>query len=694
MKKNRIFHGIYIFLLFLLTVGTVFGLNSSNQQIKEKTNSEIFQYYYHELDYLALSLAQQVDENYEMLSFDENVSSEKREEITALLTNEIKQIENRTKKDPCFSYKAVNTNTQQQVEHLFKEAKNTEILDNVVYSFSSYEYENVSDNYTIFNNLEDYTFYFLGNLYEYEMEGVHINKPENIEITFNIHSIDSTRNHFFVSHSSMSYYNSITSLILLIGAFVLAIFFLFYPIKIVQESQPFKTMKHWKFGVNVAWISFAIVSGVMLCMMFTYFICSGKLSETISEIWNITVSSEVMMVILSFPYLMTFIFISFVFFLMKYIITGGFVRYVKEDTLIGTIISWMKRKMDEITSIDLANPIQKEMIKLIVVNATMMILFIIIFPIGWLFAFLYSIAAYLWLKKKLFKIQSDYESLLDSSRELANGNFEIMDKDVGIFNSLKVELSHVKDGFEKAVEEEVKSSSMKTELISNVSHDLKTPLTCIKNYIILLQDDNLEDAARREYLSNLSQYSDRLQTLIEDLFDISKVNSGNIQLNLMPLNIVSMIEQIRIEYEEMLNSKNLEVISSYSSKELVLNLDGDKTYRIFENLFTNIGKYAMPNSRVYVDVSETENEIKIELKNISELAMNFTAEEIVERFVRGDKSRHETGSGIGLAIAKSFTEIQKGEFHICIDGDLFKVTILFSKDIQVDQKDGSKIDFE
>lgn len=218
---------------------------------------------------------------------------------------------------------------------------------------------------------------------------------------------------------------------------------------------------------------------------------------------------------------------------------------------------------------------------------------------------------------------------------------------------------------------------MKTELISNVSHDLKTPLTCIKNYIILLQNETLEEKQRKEYLENLNQYTNRLTTLIEDLFEVSKVNSGNVSLNSTMLNIIALLDQSCAESSDIMNSKNLTLMKQYDNNEYMVYLDGDKTYRIFENLLSNIGKYAMGNSRVYLEVKKENNKVKLTFKNISEMPMNFTGEEISERFVRGDSSRHESGSGLGLAIAKSFTEVQGGDFMITVDGDLFKVTITF-----------------
>ncbi len=285
-----------------------------------------------------------------------------------------------------------------------------------------------------------------------------------------------------------------------------------------------------------------------------------------------------------------------------------------------------------------------------------------------------------WVKDKVLKVQDDYDKLLTATKELSKGNFDVeIDGDLGIFNALNDEFKNIRIGFETAVKEETKSQNMKNELVSNVSHDLKTPLTCIKNYIVLLQDDNLPIETRHEYLDNLNQYSNRLTNLIEDLFEVSKVNSGNIKLNLMELNIVALIEQAHAECSEILDAHQLTVITNYPHNDIILKLDGDKTYRIFENLFTNISKYALFNSRVYVDLTEETEDITIIFKNISQEQMNFSPQEITERFVRGDKSRHESGSGLGLAIAKSFVEAQGGTFNIAIDGDLFKAIITFKK---------------
>ena len=367
-------------------------------------------------------------------------------------------------------------------------------------------------------------------------------------------------------------------------------------------------------------------------------------------------------------------------FQIKYIFAHGFFRYLKEDTLIGSFLRYIKKKFNQIAEIDMSDNLSKTIMKYVLINTLIVIFMITFWAYGYILAIIYGFASFFYIKDKVLKIQKDYKKLLEATRELGRGNFDDkINEDVGVFNSLKDEFKNIKTSFERAVKEETKSQNMKTELITNVSHDLKTPLTCIKNYIVLLQDDGISEEERHEYLDNLNQYSNRLTNLIEDLFEVSKVNSGDISLDLMDLNIVALIEQVQAECSDLLTANELSVIHSYDSSEIMVNLDGGKTYRIFENLFTNIGKYSMERSRVYINVKEIDDEVIIEFKNISRTQMNFTPEEIIERFVRGDKSRHESGSGLGLAIVKSFTEIQGGSFQINIDGDLFKTIITFKK---------------
>lgn len=273
-----------------------------------------------------------------------------------------------------------------------------------------------------------------------------------------------------------------------------------------------------------------------------------------------------------------------------------------------------------------------------------------------------------------------YKKLLKVTNEIAKGNLDVkIEDDLGVFEPFKEEVSKIQNGFKNAVDEEVKSQKMKTELISNVSHDLKTPLTSIITYIDLLKDQNINEETRKLYIDTLDRKSQRLKDLIEDLFEVSKATSGNISLNIMNVDIVSLMKQVQIELSDKIEESTLTFKNNYPDHKVMLLLDSQRTFRVFENLIVNALKYSMDNSRVYISIIEDESEVKITLKNMSYAEIDFNIDEIAERFVRGDKSRNTEGSGLGLAIAKSFVELQGGKFNIDIDGDLFKVTISFLK---------------
>ncbi|WP_394866759.1 sensor histidine kinase [Paraclostridium bifermentans] len=250
---------------------------------------------------------------------------------------------------------------------------------------------------------------------------------------------------------------------------------------------------------------------------------------------------------------------------------------------------------------------------------------------------------------------------------------------MGTFNVLKNEIDNIQIGFKKAVDEEVKSQKMKTELISNVSHDLKTPLTSIITYVDLLKDENLTEEKRKIYIDTLDRKSERLRVLIEDLFEVSKVNSGNVHLNIIDVDVVSLMKQTLVEVDDKIKASNLKIRTNFPEEKLILKLDSQRTFRVFENLLINISKYAMEYSRVYIDIISESEFVKISFRNMTAEEIDFDVEDLVERFVRGDKSRNTEGSGLGLAIAKSFIELQGGTFNVSTDGDLFKVVITLKK---------------
>ena len=223
-----------------------------------------------------------------------------------------------------------------------------------------------------------------------------------------------------------------------------------------------------------------------------------------------------------------------------------------------------------------------------------------------------------------------------------------------------------------------KIDELRKDLIANVSHDIKTPLTSIINYVDLLKKEDIANEKANEYINILDNKSQRLKKLTEDLIEASKVSTGNVSLNLEKINIVELIRQAIGEFEDKFQNKNLQIIVNCQENEININADSRYMYRVVENLFSNIYKYALENSRVYIDISIVDNtNVVIEMKNISKDKLNISADELMQRFVRGDRSRNTEGSGLGISIAQNLTELQNGTFELKLDGDLFKVKLTF-----------------
>ena len=245
---------------------------------------------------------------------------------------------------------------------------------------------------------------------------------------------------------------------------------------------------------------------------------------------------------------------------------------------------------------------------------------------------------------------------------------------------MSVYVNDIASGFSNAIQESLKSERLKTELITNVSHDIKRPLTSIINYVDLLKKENIEDEKVKEYIDILDKKSQRLKKLTEDLVEASKVSSGNVKLKLENIDIKELFNQTIGEFKDKFEEKNLKIEVKMPEEDIKIKADSRYLYRIIENLFSNITKYALESSRVYIDIVEKNKDkdkeyINISIKNISKDKLNISSDELMQRFVRGDKSRYTEGSGLGLSIAKSLTELQGGRFNIIIDGDLFKVEI-------------------
>ena len=286
---------------------------------------------------------------------------------------------------------------------------------------------------------------------------------------------------------------------------------------------------------------------------------------------------------------------------------------------------------------------------------------------------------------KTIKIFKDYLQIEKKLKDVYEGNTqsEFDEKSVeNVFKNSVIYLNDISNGFENAVQDRMKSERMKAELITNVSHDIKTPLTSIINYVDLLKQENIQDEKAREYIEILENKSQRLKRLTEDLVEASKVSTGNISLNFEKINIVELIKQATGEFEDKFKRRELEPIINADQNEINIMADSKYMYRIIENLYSNISKYALENSRVYVDIKMSKTEpvpnVQIEIKNISKDKLNISADELMQRFVRGDKSRTTEGSGLGISIAQNLTELQNGKFELKLDGDLFKVELTFN----------------
>ena len=282
---------------------------------------------------------------------------------------------------------------------------------------------------------------------------------------------------------------------------------------------------------------------------------------------------------------------------------------------------------------------------------------------------------------RLLKAIADYDKIEEKLKEMYEGNnndaLERKEFLPEFYQSVDY-INDISNGFERAIQDRIKSERLKTELITNVSHDIKTPLTSIINYVDLLKKEDIRNEKANEYIEILDTKSQRLKKLIEDLVEASKVSTGNVKLNLEKINIVELLNQAIGEFEDKFESKKLEVILESKENEIYILADSRYMYRIVENLFSNISKYALENSRVYIDIIKKSNEVYIEMKNISKEKLNISAEELMQRFVRGDKSRTTEGSGLGISIAQNLTEIQKGVFNLKLDGDLFRVELIFN----------------
>lgn len=492
----------------------------------------------------------------------------------------------------------------------------------------------------------------------------------------------------------------VTYVFIIVAALV--IFMLFVPVRKLIEIEPFKTVV--KVKLFFMFFIYIILIEMWLAGMTEVLRASwqGTFAWMLRERGMAGAGVAIEPIINVGGWFVFYAMIMYFIFYIKSILVFG-KDFIKEHTLVCSAYHYFKDEIKSLTQFDLKNQKGNIILKIGLISGICIegILLFVYFFMG-IIGNLYYISPRIYLiftcfislicaiiimlisKKLLSKVSNDYQILLQSAHHLSQGEFnDKINQDLGLFNSLKDELNCINDGFKDAVSKEVASQKMKTELISNVSHDLKTPLTSIISYIDLLKNEDLSKEQQDEYIDILDRNTKRLKTLIEDLFEVSKVNSGNIQLNPIDLDIHALLQQVLFEYQEQFEHHHLNLKNDYENKKIICHLDSEKTYRVLENLCQNICKYALEHTRVYLQIVETNQQVIVVFKNISAHEIS-NSDDLTERFVQGDTSRKSEGSGLGLTICKSFVEVQGGTFEVNVDGDLFKTTIIFPKKIEND----------
>ncbi|MGN8855846.1 histidine kinase dimerization/phospho-acceptor domain-containing protein [Catenibacterium mitsuokai] len=678
MKKRRIFIIGLIVLLLACPSCMIYITVKQQESYKKKVINSIDPY---RIQLLSMAVESKTNPDYSPLIFNgtDELGQEAANDAINKIFDALLEME---QSDDGFYYIAYNTKTKQYY-------KNEKSHYPVIYKqtstiakdqkFNDFNLREILEDTEIVHRLDDnYKLMDDGRL---KVKDVYINldqitiNPPNIELTYycTVYVSPMTNNiNRFIDEYDVAVLAGIASLL----GLILFIYIIMNSLEVEESINPYRTIKNWKLltvliliGLT-CFVFFGVSTGTGI------FVITGELQNVLAR-HGVAYGTSISYGLYFFSMFIFYFLFSMLCFTVKYMFMNG-MNYFKNNTCTYALYEKTKELGNRVTEFDLKDNINQDILKFTICNALLVIVLYVLSPSKTIFAIVYVMISFLYIRKQSMKVKNDYKNMLNFTEQLSHGHFDTeIEDDLGIFNSMRDRLNNLKTGFEAAVKEETKSQNMKTELITNVSHDLKTPLTCIKNYVILLKNTQADETTRTEYLNQLEKYTNRLSNLIQDLFDVSKATSGNIDLHPIDLRLQALVDQSLAECIEVLESKDIQVIKNV--EDVVVHLDGDKTYRVFENLLTNIGKYAMPHSRAYIDIHEEEDYVSIIFKNMSEVEMNFSSEEIQERFVRGDKSRHETGSGLGLAIAKSFVVAQGGTFDIEIDGDLFKVIMTFKK---------------
>lgn len=358
-----------------------------------------------------------------------------------------------------------------------------------------------------------------------------------------------------------------------------------------------------------------------------------------------------------------------------------FIRRLKaksfwKTTIIGKIFYWFKDVLLKNISYSIGTTAKVILVFLLIGFITFLIM--LIFRGALSVILIIALYGYIMYRTILFfkecsKIEKKIEEVRDGNNQLPLDVNEFSSE----FRNVATSINNISEGIETAVQERMKSERLKAELITNVSHDIKTPLTSIINYSDLLKNEKIDNEKANEYIEIIYSKSQRLKRLTEDLIEASKIQTGNVSLKKEKINIIELIRQAVGEFEDKFSKKGLNTIIDCEQNEIFIFADSRYMYRIIENLFSNISKYALENSRVYIDIDIYGDDVNIAIKNISKDKLNISADELMQRFVRGESSRTTEGSGLGISIAQNLTTLQDGKFDLVLDGDLFKVRMSF-----------------
>ena len=358
-----------------------------------------------------------------------------------------------------------------------------------------------------------------------------------------------------------------------------------------------------------------------------------------------------------------------------------FVRRLKaksfwKTTIVGRIFYWFKDVFFKNLSYSMGTTAKVILTFLVIGFSTAIIMFLF----RGILSIILIIALYGYIMYRTIIFFKECSKIEKKIEEMRDGNNQLpldVDEFSSEFKNVATSINNISEGIETAVQERMKSERLKAELITNVSHDIKTPLTSIINYADLLKNEKIDNKKANEYIEILYSKSQRLKRLTEDLIEASKIQTGNVSLKKEKINVIELIRQAVGEFEDKFSKKGLNTIIDCKQNEIFIFADSRYMYRIIENLFSNISKYALDNSRVYIDIGIYGEDVNIAIKNISKDKLNISAGELMQRFVRGESSRTTEGSGLGISIAQNLTNLQGGKFDLVLDGDLFKVRMSF-----------------